>query len=107
MPLSTGLEKYAPDEFKFKINSSKTDDSLNEKSTQFLAKIQSDILPAWENIETDKDMHNKLYELIHEIEIEPQEAFKTLYLCLISQEKGPKLAGFIRTIGKDRLASLI
>jgi lysyl-tRNA synthetase, class I len=58
-------------------------------------------------METDKDLHEKMYEVIHEVEIEPSDAFATLYELLISKEKGPKLAGFIRTIGKDRVLALI
>ena len=48
-----------------------------------------------------------MYEVIHSVEITPAEAFLAVYQTLISREKGPKLAGFIRTIGKDRVLNLL
>ena len=43
----------------------------------------------------------------HEDEMSPGEIFPLLYQILISKEKGPKLAGFIRTIGKERVLKLL
>ena len=48
-----------------------------------------------------------MYEMIHGLELEPMEIFTLLYRKLIGQEKGPKLAGFIRTIGKERVLKLL
>jgi lysyl-tRNA synthetase class 1 len=48
-----------------------------------------------------------MYELIHASSLEPMEVFTILYKKLIGLEKGPKLAGFIRTIGKERVLKLL
>ena len=57
-------------------------------------------------ITTDKELHEKMYEVIHSVEVEPNDVFPVMYNRLISKEKGPKLAGFIRTIGKERVLRL-
>ena len=61
----------------------------------------------WDSIATDKELHTKMYEIMHEAELKPAEIFPLMYTILISREKGPKLAGFIRTIGKERVLSLL
>ena len=52
-------------------------------------------------------VEEKLYEMIHKVELQPSDAFTLLYGILISKEKGPKLAGFMRIIGKEKIASLL
>lgn len=102
------LENNAPEEFKFKVNATKPSQELSAGSIKFLNLLSSFMESSdWDGIKEDKDLHEKIYELIHASEIEPAEAFKTLYGALISKERGPKLAGFILTIGKERVLKLI
>ncbi len=101
------LKTYAPEDFKFQVNSHIPSLELNDKQKSFLTAFKSFLSSNWDTLQTDKDLHEKMYEIIHEVEIEPSDAFATLYELLISKEKGPKLAGFIRTIGKDRVLALI
>lgn len=101
------LENYAPEDFKFQINPSTPGIKPDEKQAQYLSGLKDLLHGEWDNISTDKDLHEKMYELLHKIEIEPKEIFPMMYQILISREKGPKLAGFIRTIGKERVISLL
>jgi len=101
------LENYAPDDFKFQINPSTPAISPDEKQGQYLNNLKSLLNSEWDSIETDKDLHEKMYELMHDVELKPGDIFPLMYNILISREKGPKLAGFIRTIGKDRVLSLL
>ena len=72
----------------------------------FLERVAGLFTQGWGELETDKELHEKLYEMIHKVELQPSEAFTLLYGILISKEKGPKLAGFMRIIGKEKIASL-
>lgn len=102
------LNTYAPEEFIFAINKEKRSDyNLDDQNKAFLDKMVSMLSSDWDSFETDKDLHEKMYEVIHAVEIEPKVAFETVYQLLINREKGPKLAGFIRAIGKDRVINLI
>lgn len=101
------LKTYAPEDFKFQVNAHIPSLELNDKQKSFLTSFKAFLSSQWDSIQTDKDLHEKMYEVIHEVEIEPSDAFATLYELLISKEKGPKLAGFIRTIGKERVLNLI
>lgn len=101
------LENYAPDEFKFQINPATPSIAPDDKQGKYLSNLKTMLESEWDSIGTDKEMHEKLYELMHEVELKPGDIFPMMYNILISREKGPKLAGFIRTIGKDRVLSLL
>ncbi|MBT3585828.1 MAG: lysine--tRNA ligase [Halobacteriovoraceae bacterium] len=101
------LENYAPEEFKFKVNSQTPAIEANSKQTLFLGKLRDFVSSDWASLSCDKDLHEKMYQFIHEDEMSPGEIFPLLYQILISKEKGPKLAGFIRTIGKERVLKLL
>ena len=101
------INGYAPEDFKFKINEKAPQVEMTEAGRNFLKEFQTFLHEGWDVIQTDKDLHEKLYEMIHKVELQPSEAFLLLYGILISKEKGPKLAGFMRIIGKDKILSLL
>jgi lysyl-tRNA synthetase class 1 len=80
---------------------------MSEKQTAFLNTLQAFLKSEWTNIADDKTLHEKMYEMINALELEPMEVFTLLYKKLIGLEKGPKLAGFIRTIGSERVLKLL
>jgi lysyl-tRNA synthetase class 1 len=62
----------------------------------------------WDNYPTDKELHEYLYEVMHSIEgLTPGDIFPKVYQAIINKEKGPKLAGFLKTIGKEKTVSLL
>lgn len=103
------LENYAPEEFKFQLNKQtpSLESPLQEPQKKFLEGLVSLMEKDWQSLESDKDLHGKLYELIHQVEVEPQDIFPVLYEILISRPKGPKLAGFMRIIGPEKIAPLV
>ncbi|MBT3982637.1 MAG: lysine--tRNA ligase [Bacteriovoracaceae bacterium] len=101
------IENYAPDEFKFQINKGKIDIEMNDVEKSFVTNLKDVLGSDWDKFETDKDLHEKMYEIIHTLEVKPAEVFPVMYKHLINREKGPKLAGFIKSIGKERVISLL
>ena len=101
------IENSAPDEFKFSLNKEAVKIELSSKEADFLRDLTGYLKAEWSNIADDKALHEKMYEMIHAHELEPMAVFTLLYKKLISLEKGPKLAGFIRTIGQERVTKLL
>ena len=101
------IENSAPDEFKFSLNTTPVNLEMNEKEKTFLNNLHSFLANDWNSITDDKALHEKMYEMINALELEPMPVFTMLYKKLINLEKGPKLAGFIRTIGQDRVLNLL
>ena len=101
------LERYAPSDFKFKLNTKTPTLRLEENEIKFLNNLARFLEKSWNDLQSDKDLHQKIYDLAKEIPIEPKDAFRVLYMVLISKEKGPKLAGFMRTIGYEKIRPLL
>ena len=97
----------APDEFKFSLNPEPLKIEMDAKQTAFLNELHAYLKNEWNSILDDKALHEKMYEMIHAHELEPMPVFTLLYKKLINLEKGPKLAGFIRTIGLERVIKLL
>lgn len=101
------INNFAPEEFKFAVNSERPQIEVNEAQANLLTKVKTIIETEWDNLETDKDLHSKIYEALKAEGLKPQDAFRPFYQILISKERGPKLAGFMRIIGKEKLLNLL
>lgn len=101
------LETYAPDEFIFSINKSAQAVAIDPKINPFMQKFKQTLTESWDSYQTDKDLHHAIYVIMHEFELSPNDIFPVIYKLLINREKGPKLAGFIRSIGKERVLNLL
>ncbi len=98
------LRKYAPDEFKFKLNETIPSMQLKANEKEAVALI----LNALEKKKmSDDDLHQEFYAIMKKTGVEMKDFFKMMYKILISKEKGPKLAGFINAIGTDRVIKLL
>lgn len=101
------IENSAPEEFKFSLNKEVLKMEISSKESAFLNELNNYLKSEFNNIQDDKALHEKMYEMIHAHELEPMSVFTLLYKKLIGLEKGPKLAGFIRTIGLERVSKLL
>ena len=101
------LELHAPPEFKFSLNETPPRIEGDATRERFLARLRDTLDRDWDRFATDSDLHGRIHELIREEGLGPAEAFSLLYQLLISQDRGPKLAGFIRTIGRERVLRIL
>lgn len=99
------IEDCAPEDFKFSLRSSETP-SLRDIEKKAIRKIADDILPQLDSI-NEKEISNKLYDIARSFEMDPTDLFVTIYKVLIGKEKGPRLANFMKIIGKKRLEELL
>ncbi len=104
------LEKFAPENYKFKIQEKlpKITSKLSKEQKMFLNKI----LDAIEEREwRGEDLHQKLHEIKKELTISPREAFSSIYLSFIGKDSGPQagwlLASLDKEFVKERLSKVI
>ena len=98
------LEKYAPEDFKFKLNSKVNKDKLNNKQKEALRELFNSLEKKKFNEQT---LFQEFYDICNRVGIQNTEFFKGAYLALISKERGPKLAVFILSISQKRVANLL
>ncbi|UCF96598.1 MAG: lysine--tRNA ligase [Spirochaetaceae bacterium] len=99
--------QYAPDSFRF---------SLRPRDCEPLEIIEAErkaIVLLRREIEEKLDSHDErslseaIYALAGEAGMEAKEFFKLVYRVLIEKEMGPRLAGFLLTIGRERALELL
>ena len=98
------LEKYSPDEFKFKINSESPKINLDDNEKKAV-KLLINVLESKKI--SDEELHNEFYNIMKESSLDIKGFFNLVYRILISKEKGPKLASFINIIGSKRVVNLL
>lgn len=97
-------ENFAPEQFRFKINETVPHDlNINEKQKSVLKKIA---LALKEKEYSETEIPEKLFEISKSEGIAPKEMFEAAYKVLISKTQGPKLGGFILTIGQNKVAEM-
>ena len=55
----------------------------------------------------EKTLAEEIYRICSEAGVDPKQFFVDMYRILIGKDRGPRLSGFILTIGKDRVLPLL
>ncbi len=96
----------APEEFKFALHQNGEKVELSEQELNAILKIKNEIVPKLDELE-EKPLSTSLYDVAHEFEIEPKALFTAFYRVLVGKEQGPRLASFMKTIGKEKLEKIL
>lgn len=96
------VKDHAPEEFKFKVQKN-CQVTLSNEEKKVLREFADKLL---EKEWTDKELHEEIYVIVKNNDLQPADFFKLAYRVLINKERGPKLASFILEIGKDKVAEL-
>ena len=94
----------APEQYKFELQTKVPKGIKLTKEQKLVLKKVAEAL--FEKDFTEQSLHDEFYNLSKEAGLEPKEFFKAAYNVLIKKERGPKLANFILTIGKEKVAKM-
>lgn len=100
------LEKYADEQYIFKIKKEKDDsffNSLNDNEKDSLILLKNAIIKS----NNEEELSNNIFEIPKKLNIEMKDFFRICYQTIIGKNKGPKLASFILGIGKDKIIKLL
>ena len=103
------ITECAPEDFRFALNNPDaegfTKAEVGEKELECIKRIYSEILPKMDELE-EKPLSEAIYAVATEAGIEPKALFNATYQILISKDQGPRLANFMKIIGKERLEKI-
>jgi len=92
------LELYAPEFVKFQVQKKIPKVEINDLQKVFLLKV-AELL---ENEDYNpEELHNAMYNVIHDMDIKPQKAFQAIYKVITGKKQGPRAASFVLSIDKD------
>jgi len=101
------LENYAPDDFTFSVNTAKADYEITDAEAAFVAGLNTVLAEEWDNFPDDAALQDRIGQMIEVSGLDSKAAYRVLYQLLISRMRGPKLASFMRAIGKERVLALL
>ena len=101
------IQAYAPDSFRFTLRPRGSKPlPLNAEQRQVIVQLRGEIAEKLD-VHDEKSLSEAVYSLAEEAGMQPKQLFQLAYRVLIEKEMGPRLAGFILTIGKERALELL
>ncbi len=101
------LKEYAPDDFKFAVHETITDEINEHLSKEQKTTLQALVKVLEEKECEENELFNAFYEICKQADIKNTVFFEGAYLALIGKKKGPRLAHFILALGQKRVAGLL
>jgi lysyl-tRNA synthetase class 1 len=97
------LDQYAPESFRFSLRALDAEPlALSAAERSAVREFHAKILQSMASFD-ETTLSSAIYDLAHSLEIEPKELFQLIYRVLIGKTTGPRLAGFILTIGESKV----
>jgi len=96
-------QTYAPESYRFRLKEPADEPVLiGEAERVVLTRFRQELAARFENLE-EKTLSELIYTVANEHGMEPKQFFQLLYRVLIGKERGPRLAGFLLNIGRQRV----
>ncbi len=96
------VEKYAPERYKFTLQEA-SQIKLSDKEKEVVSKVLDELKSAVKNNLSDKELHQKFYEICQQEGIKTRDFFKLMYSILLNKDHGPKLASFLLMLGNKAI----
>lgn len=92
--------------FALRTDGSKADDITGDMLTA-VKRVRDEVVPKVGTFAVDKDCQQAMYDIAKELNVDPKGLFTALYHALINKDQGPRLANFMKIIGKERLQEIL
>ncbi|MCB9229096.1 MAG: lysine--tRNA ligase [Deltaproteobacteria bacterium] len=102
------LQTFAPDEFRYTLNSNPVRPDLGDDQLRALQAIRQLIHETDLDAISTKDLNELIWEkAVRGADCDAPDMFRAVYQKLISRNQGPRLPGFLKEIGKERLLEIL
>ena len=100
------ISTYAPEDFRFALKSSDENlQAVSESETGALKALASEVDKL--SAHSEETLGVAIYRIASEAGMDPSDFFTLVYQVLIGKEKGPRLAAFILSAGKERISAIL
>lgn len=100
------ITECAPEDFRFALRKDGSVATLGVNELTAVRKIRDEVLPKMDVVD-EKGLSELVYAVAQEVGLEPKALFTAVYQALIAKDQGPRLASFMKIIGKERIASIL
>ncbi len=100
------ITECAPEDFRFALRTDGSKAELEPVILEAVRTVYNDVVPQVDSLE-EKPLSEAVYAVATNAGIEPKALFNGLYQALIAKDQGPRIASFMKIIGKDRLSEIL
>ena len=100
----------APDcapEFCFALRTDGSKADLSGDMLTAVKRIRDEVVPKMESFALDKELQQAMYDIATELGLDAKQLFTAMYNALINKDQGPRLASFMKIIGKEDVAKIL
>jgi lysyl-tRNA synthetase class 1 len=102
------VKDYAPDEFRYSIHKEPVTVSMSDKQKEAVVALRGLLQKIDLGAIEAKDLNQRLYDdIIHTTGCDGKEFFTAVYQKIIGRDQGPRLPGFLKELGSDRVLKLL
>jgi lysyl-tRNA synthetase class 1 len=102
------IENCAPEDFRFKLlGEGAPAAALSDAEKNAVRILRDDVVSKIESFSDDKACSSAIYAAAEKVGMDGKSLFNAAYRALIGKEQGPRLAGFLRSISKERLLEIL
>jgi lysyl-tRNA synthetase class 1 len=101
------IQNFAPEEFRFTLRTGNEEpEEVSEAERAALGDVRAEVESGISGRD-EKELEQALYDIAQKHEFASKDFFSLMYRVLIGREKGPRLAGFLQTIGAERVLRIL
>jgi lysyl-tRNA synthetase class 1 len=101
------VQNHAPESFRFRLRAPDAAPlSFAEAERQALRLLAAEVRERLASHD-EKSLAEAIYRIAGEAGLDPKEFFKVVYRALIQKDQGPRLAGFLLILGRERVLQLL
>ncbi|MEW5817646.1 MAG: lysine--tRNA ligase [Spirochaetota bacterium] len=101
------ITTFAPEDFRFALRVPDDPPVMLTEPEKKAVKLLKDEIREKLAFHDEKTLAGALYGIAEKSALDPKDFFKVVYKVLIGKEKGPRLASFILTVGKDKILKVL
>ena len=92
--------------FALREDGSKAEDITGDM-LKAVVRVREEVVPKVGTYAVDKDCQQDMYTIATELGLEAKDLFRALYHALINKDQGPRLANFMKIIGREKLTKIL
>ncbi len=92
--------------FSLREDGSKAEDITGDM-LKAVVRVREEVVPKVGTYAVDKDCQQDMYTIATELGLEAKDLFRALYHALINKDQGPRLANFMKIIGREKLTKIL
>lgn len=92
--------------FSLREDGSKAEDITGDM-LKAVVRVREEVVPKVGTYAVDKDCQQDMYTIATELGLDAKDLFRALYHALINKDQGPRLANFMKIIGREKLTEIL